>query len=151
MDALKAEPALILVVDDDVRTARLLVRMLRDDGFEVELATDGASAIGRLARQPTPDVLVTDIRMPHADGVAVAKYARSRRPGLPVVVVTGYPEMVAPGANQSLVPPAIVHTKPVDYGSLRDELRRCIGSRPLAPRPTPVSWRRPAPNRIGRH
>jgi len=137
MDAVRVDPALILVVDDDVRTARVLVRMLRDDGFQVELATDGAAAIGRLARQPIPDVLVTDLRMPHADGVAVARYARSQRPDLPVFVVTGYPELVAPGTAQTFDPPAVVHTKPLDYGALSKELRCCTdpGAR-MAPRST---------------
>jgi DNA-binding NtrC family response regulator len=125
MDAMMVDPALILVVDDDVRTARLLVRMLRDDGFEVELATDGATAIGRLGRQPMPDVLVTDLRMPHADGMAVARYARSRRPNLPVFVVTGYPHLVAPGGSLSIEPPPVVHAKPIDYARLSSDLRRC--------------------------
>ncbi len=114
---------LVLVVDDDVRTARLLVRMLREDGFNVELAVDGAAAIGRLARLPIPDVLVTDIQMPHADGVAVARYARSLRPGLPVLVVTGYPEMV-PRYPDELDPAPIVLSKPLDYSRLNDELHR---------------------------
>jgi len=118
--------ALILVVDDDVRTARLLARMLREDGFEVELAVDGAAAIGRLARSPMPDVLVTDLRMPHADGAAVASYARSRRPGLPVLVVTGYPEL-APHEGDGLDPPPTVLSKPLDYARLGDELRRLTG------------------------
>src|SRR5262245_11232922 len=78
VDAPRTNPALVLVAEDDVRTGRVLARMLEDDGFDVELANDGAAAIGRLAREPVPDVLVTDLRMPHADGNAVARYARSR-------------------------------------------------------------------------
>jgi two-component system response regulator MprA len=118
--------ALILVVDDDVRTARLLARMLREDGFNVELAVDGAAAIGRLSRSPMPDVLVTDLRMPHADGSAVASYARSRRPGLPVLVVTGYPEL-APQEGDGLDPAPLVLSKPLDYARLSEELRRVTG------------------------
>src|SRR5262249_11463742 len=110
------------VVDDDVRTARLLVRMLREDGFEVELSTNGAAAIGRLTRPPIPDVLVTDLRMPQADGLAVARYARSRRPNIPVFVVTGYPNLAA-AETPSLEPPAIVYTKPLDYRALTADLR----------------------------
>ena len=141
MDAMKIEPALILVVDDDVRTARLLVRMLRDDGFQVELATDGAAAIGRLGRQPMPDVLVTDLRMPHADGMAVARYARSRRPSLPVFVVTGYPDLVAPGGSLSIEPPPVVHAKPIDYVALSGDLRRCADA---AEQASPASRAQPS-------
>ncbi len=124
VDEPAAAPPLILLVDDDVRTARVLLRMLTDDGFEVDLATDGAAAIGRLGRGPIPDVLITDLRMPHADGVAVARYARSRRPGMPVVFLTVYPELMH-GAHQDFVPPAIIHTKPVDYTALRAVLDEC--------------------------
>jgi two-component system response regulator MprA len=124
-----AAHALILVVDDDVRTTRLLVRMLREDGFDVELAVDGAAAIGRLARSPIPDVLVTDIQMPHADGVAVVRYARSRRPDLPVLVVTGYPELV-PRYPDEIRPPPTVLGKPLDYARLSDEIRRVIEEAP---------------------
>jgi two-component system response regulator MprA len=120
-----AAHALILVVDDDVRTTRLLVRMLREDGFDVELAVDGAAAIGRLARSPIPDVLVTDIQLPYADGVAVVRYARSRRPDLPVLVVTGYPERV-PRSPGELDPAPTVLGKPIDYGRLSDEIRRAV-------------------------
>src|SRR4051812_36598948 len=102
--------ALLLIVDDDVRTARILVRMLREDGYNVEHAIDGATAIGRLARSPLPDVLVTDLRMPYADGMAVARYARSRRADLPVLVITGYPHLVT--KEEELDPALMVLSKP---------------------------------------
>lgn len=129
---------MILIVDDDVRTARLLVRMLEDDGYQVELAIDGAAAIGRLARSPVPDVLVTDLRLPHADGMAVAQFARSRRPNLPVFVVTGYPDLVAK-LERTLEPRAVVYTKPLDYALLSDDLRGSV--EPRDPTPAPPSPR----------
>lgn len=122
MESLSIEQPLILLVDDDVRTVRLLARLLEDDGFRVELTTDGALAMARLARTPFPDILVTDFRMPHADGVAVARFARSLRPDLPLFVLTGYPELVA-RLGRGFAPAAMVHTKPVDYGALTAELR----------------------------
>lgn len=118
--------ALILVVDDDVRTARLLVRMLREDGFNVELACDGAAALERLGRLPMPDVLVTDIRILHADGMAVARYARSQRAALPVLVITSYPDLASRG--DALEPAPLVLSKPLDYAHFSDELRRVTGA-----------------------
>jgi two-component system response regulator MprA len=124
VDAKNVESALILVVDDDVRTARLLVRLLRDDGFEVEMCTDGACAIARLGRHPLPSALITDLRMPHVDGMSVARYARSRSPQMPIFVTTGYPNLVdAAPMDAELTPPAFVHTKPIDYQRLAEELR----------------------------
>jgi len=119
-------PSLVLVVDDDVRTTRLFAQMLREDGFEVELAHDGATAIGRLSQSPAPDVLVTDLQMPNADGIAVAQYARERRPDLPIFVVTGYPDLAARRAN-GFDPAPKVFTKPLDYDEFTLELVRSKG------------------------
>jgi CheY-like chemotaxis protein len=107
----------ILVVEDDAHAARMLARMLREDGYEVDVALDGAMAIQRLTRAPMPDVLVADFKIPFADGMSVAWYARSRSAGIPVVIITGYPEVVArsPGA---LAPGSVVLSKPLDYGEL---------------------------------
>jgi two-component system response regulator MprA len=116
----------ILLVDDDTRTARLLAHMLREDGFDVELAWDGATAIGRLTRLPLPDVLVTDLHMPHVDGVAVTQYARSRQPKIPVFIVTGHPNLAAK-LDPGLDPAPVVLTKPLDYARLTEELRRAMG------------------------
>ncbi len=128
MEPPNSNQGLVLVVDDDVRTARLFVRMLREDGFEVELAHDGAAAIGRLTRAPLPDALVTDLAMPHADGLAVAKYAQACRPGLPVFLVTGYPELAARRTG-SLDPEPQVFTKPLDYAELSRELALAVAGK----------------------
>jgi CheY-like chemotaxis protein len=112
----------VLLVDDDVRTASTLARMLREDGFDVDVAADGAAAISRFTRDPVPELLITDMTMPFADGIAVARYARSRSPNLPIFVVTGYP-VLATKAARSMRPPPIVITKPVDYATLSVQLR----------------------------
>ncbi len=116
---------LILVVDDDTRTARRLAELLREDGYKVEVVCDGALAVGRLSRSPLPDVLITDVQLPHVDGVAVAQYARSGRPNVRVIFVTGYPELVD-GERDDAGSPALVFTKPLDYEALHAALpRRC--------------------------
>jgi len=114
-------PCLVLLVDDDVRTTHTLARMLREDGYEVERAADGAAAVGRLARDPMPDVLVTEIALPLVDGVAVARYARSRLREIPVICVTNHPELLGHSA-WALLPPAIVLTKPMDYRAFASAL-----------------------------
>ena len=80
MVALTRARPLVLLVDDDVRTARTLARMLREDGNDVECAAEGAAAISRLTRNPLPDVLVTDMMMPFADGGAVGTLVRASEP-----------------------------------------------------------------------
>ena len=115
---------LVLLVDGDLRTSRRMAEMLREDGFEVELARDGAAAISRLARSPVPDALVTELNVAHADGTAVSLFARARNPQMPIVVVTGYPHLFHGAAFERVAP--VVFTKPVDYASLRDNLRMAL-------------------------
>jgi DNA-binding NtrC family response regulator len=112
---------LLLVVDDDIRSTRMLAKMLREDGYRVEVASDGAAAIGRLGRTPAPDALVTAFRMAPVDGVAVARYARSISEAMTIVVVTGYPQ-VASAKVASL--DASVLPKPVDYRQLERVVAR---------------------------
>ncbi len=116
----------VLLVDGDVRTTQRLAELLREDGFDVEVARDGAAAIARLAREPLPDTLITELRIPFADGTAVARYARSQRPGLRVVVVTGYPNSLVPAGFGN--PPPVVFAKPLDYAQLLRELQEPIGA-----------------------
>jgi CheY-like chemotaxis protein len=118
--------SLILVVDDDLRTTRILVKMLREDGFDVDHATHGAAAIGRLTRGPLPDALLTDFRMPYADGFTVARFGRFQRPLLPIMMMTGYPEQMTQ-ADRAMDPPPVIFTKPVDYAVIHAELRRMVG------------------------
>ena len=125
MDANASWRPLVLLVADDVRNARALARMLREDGYDVDLASDGAAAIRRLTHGPLPDVMITDMTMPFADGLTVTRHARPRRAGLPVFVVTGYPDLVKRAA-ESIEPVPVVLTKPLDYESFSEELRRTV-------------------------
>lgn len=117
MDARLETRPLVLVVDDDARSATLLARLLRADGYDAEVTNDGAAALARLTRNPVPHAVVTDFHLPHADGLAVGRYARSRRPALALFVVTGYPNSLA-SAIDPLDHPVHVLTKPLDYADL---------------------------------
>ncbi len=132
MDAPLERRPLILVVDDDARSAALLGRLLRADGCDAEVTTDGAAALARLTREPVPDALVTDFRLPYADGLAVARYARVRRPGIPVFMVTGFPRSSAIAASDD-GPMTLLH-KPLDYADLRRRLVSALRSSGLAER-----------------
>jgi two-component system cell cycle sensor histidine kinase/response regulator CckA len=117
----------LLLVDDDERTVRLLASMLTEDGFVVEVMLSGEEAIERLARDPPPDAIVTDLVMPVVGGIAVLGEARKRRPLLPVVFVTGRPELLA---KIRFEPSPIVFTKPVSYADLSAKLREVLAKRP---------------------
>ena len=125
MEARSDNRPLVLIVDDDARSASLLGRLLERDGYATEVTTDGAAALARLTRSPVPDALITDFYLPHADGLAVGRYARSRRTAMPIFVVTGDPQAVA-SARDPLDGPMVVITKPLDYPDLVHRLREAV-------------------------
>ncbi len=79
----------ILIVDDDMDLLQTLVRLLGRFGYRCLTASSADEAIGLMAVE-SPDVVVTDLRMPGMDGVAVARRARERTPPIPVVLMTVY-------------------------------------------------------------
>jgi two-component system response regulator AtoC len=78
----------VLVADDKENLRKLLARILAD-GFEVDVAEDGARALSLVATRPY-DVVVTDIRMPGADGFELLAAVKARSPDTEVVMMTGY-------------------------------------------------------------
>ncbi len=114
---------LLLIVDDDYRTALLLGRMLRDDGYDTEIEPDGVAALARLGLEPIPDALITDYHVPGANGLVLVRRARVCRDGIPIFVVTGDPESAAPLARE---PAVEVISKPVDYASLVARLHAAL-------------------------
>jgi DNA-binding NtrC family response regulator len=78
----------VLVVDDKENMRRLVARILAD-AFEVEEAEDGARALALVATRPY-DVVVSDIRMPGADGFELLAAVKAREPATEVVLMTGY-------------------------------------------------------------
>lgn len=85
----------ILLADDDDFVGFVLETVLAERGFRVSRAPDGLQALDIDAVDPA-DCLVTDIRMPRMDGVALIDALRRRSPGLPVVVVSGSTREAAP-------------------------------------------------------
>src|ERR1041384_345652 len=79
--------AKILVADDEQNLRRVLVAMLRRDGHNVVQAASGAEAIEQLAEV---DVVITDLRMPGADGMEVLRTAAKNFPQVPVIMITAY-------------------------------------------------------------
>ncbi len=82
------ERARILVVDDKENILKLFARIL-GDGYELTTAADGAQALSLVAAQPF-DVVVTDLRMPAADGFEVLRAVKARAPETEVIMMTAY-------------------------------------------------------------
>lgn len=86
----------ILVVDDEAQVRKPISLMLSKDGYEVVEAADGEEAIEALRSGDNPlmvDTVLCDIRMPKINGKEAIAYFRSQFPGVPIVVMTGYPDV----------------------------------------------------------
>ena len=115
-------PRTVLVVDDDPSVRTLLEMVLEVEGFSVQCAADGETALGMIADE-RPDVLLVDVMMPGIDGRALTRQLRTdpRTADLPIVICSALAddpdqwEAWASGAN-SFVP------KPFDVNRLVAEL-----------------------------
>src|SRR5262249_46021407 len=82
----------VWLVDDDASIRWVLERALRNDGMAPRAFEAAESALDAL-RRDTPDVLITDIRMPGASGLELLKRIRDTRPALPVIVMTAHSDL----------------------------------------------------------
>jgi CheY-like chemotaxis protein len=71
----------ILVIDDEVATAKALVRLFRRDGHSVDTATDGHLALAQLQKRPY-DLILCDLRMPKLDGPGLYRSLAQDQPQL---------------------------------------------------------------------
>ncbi|MFN2629031.1 MAG: response regulator transcription factor [Gaiellaceae bacterium] len=101
----------ILVVDDEPAVRDSLRRALALEGYEVELAVDGAQALERLRDGETTDAVVLDVLMPGVDGLEVARRLRSQGSRVPILMLTARAEVedrvagLDAGADDYLVKP----------------------------------------------
>jgi two-component system, OmpR family, response regulator MprA len=114
----------ILVVDDEPAVRTALQRALSPEGYDVDLAADGAEALDRLAAAP-PDAVVLDVAMPHLDGLEVCRRMRRAGDRTPVLMLTARDaiddrvEGLDAGADDYLV-------KPFALRELRARLRALL-------------------------
>ena len=125
----------ILVVDDEPNYLVVLSELLKDEGFEILTAQRGEDGL-RIVEETDLDLVITDMRMPGMDGVALLRAIKSYNPNLPVIMITAFGEVekavvaMKAGAYNYLVKPfnneellvnirkAIEH-----YSLLRENLR----------------------------
>jgi DNA-binding NtrC family response regulator len=129
------QQAKILVADDEQNLRRVLVALLRREGHEVVQAASGLEAIEKIA---DVDVVITDLRMPGADGMEVLRTAAKLHPHTPVIMITAYGsvgqavEAIKAGAFDYI-------EKPFEQEAIRLIVDKAIGqatANKLAPQPT---------------
>src|SRR6058998_2607031 len=119
----------IVIADDEEAARRSLGQILGEDGYEVTLAADGEEAL-RLVAQESPDILLTDLRMPRMDGQELLTRVRSGFPDVAVVIMTAHGtirsavQALREGAEDYL-------TKPIDVEELERLLERILSRKRL--------------------
>ena len=120
----------ILVVDDEVNARTALAELLRDEGFDVEMAADAFKALGKY-EDFAPHVVVTDLKMPGMDGVELVKKVRAAEDPAAVVVMTAFGE-VSSAVEAMRAGAADYLTKPINFDELLVVLDRVFEHQQLA-------------------
>lgn len=119
----------ILLVEDEALIRLLLADELAQAGFEICEAEDGDHAAALIYNPPSAfTLLVTDIHMPgRLDGMQVAHLMRERHPNVPVIYMTGRPDVLR-GMRHRPVPGEAVVEKPFTPSEILSVVHRLLGS-----------------------
>jgi DNA-binding NtrC family response regulator len=121
--------ARILVVDDEVNARTALADLLRDEGFDVEMAADAFKALGKFEAF-APQVVITDLQMPGMDGIELMKKVRAGEDPVPVIVMTAFGE-VSSAVEAMHAGAADYLIKPLNFDELLVVLGRVISTQEL--------------------
>jgi len=125
-DVLEKPMTRILLAEDDDSLRAFLTRALERAGYAVRACADGDEAIEALNDGPY-DLLLTDIVMPGADGIEVAREAAARDPALRIMFITGF-AAVALAAGSRAPEGAKVLAKPVHLREIVAEVERMVAA-----------------------
>ncbi len=116
----------VLVVDDEATLRMLVIETLEELGYAAIEAPDGTAALRILQSDVRIDLLVTDVGLPGLNGRQLAEAARTTRPMLPVLFITGYAHNAAVGNGPALEPRMEIITKPFALDQLGSKIRAMI-------------------------
>jgi NADPH-dependent glutamate synthase beta subunit-like oxidoreductase/CheY-like chemotaxis protein/NAD-dependent dihydropyrimidine dehydrogenase PreA subunit len=115
----------ILVVDDEAIMRESLRDWLADDGYQVEIAEDGDTALKAIDKQDF-GVAIVDLMLPGKNGIEVLREAKARRPSLKGIIITAY--ATVPTAVEAMKEGAIDYLpKPVQLNQLEALIRDALG------------------------
>ena len=120
----------LLIVEDKASLAQMLREAVESDGFEPDVAANGNEAIRRIAEGHRYVAVLTDLRLPGADGIAVLRQSRESDPECPVIVMTAFGTIENAVEAMKLGAFDFIQ-KPIDVDHLLVLLRRCQEHREL--------------------
>ncbi len=113
----------VLVVDDEPYIVELLDELLDDEGYHVQRANDGITALEEIEREP-PDLILADVMMPRLDGLKLAAHLRDRGDDTPIILMSA---AVTPrDASYAFI------AKPFDIEEMLDLVADMLLDRPAA-------------------
>jgi DNA-binding NtrC family response regulator len=119
----------ILIIDDEKSLLDLLTVVFKKEGYGVKTASSAAAGFEILAKEEV-DLVVTDIKMPGADGMDILRYARENLPDLPVILITAYGSIAQ--AVEALKAGALDYVvKPFDVEELKIIVGRGLAAKRL--------------------
>ena len=119
-----AAPARLLVVDDDTDLLRLLAMRLQATGYDVATADSVTAARSRLGMERF-DLMVSDVRLPDGDGLALFEDIRRQHPALPVILLTAH-GTIPDAVEATALGVAGYLTKPFDSQALLQGIRQAL-------------------------
>jgi two-component system NtrC family response regulator len=119
----------IVVIDDEVNAAAALETLLREDGYEVSRAHDGKAGLELIAKE-TPDLILTDLRMPEVDGIELLKRVKEIHPDCMVILMTAYGTVKTAVKAMKLGAEDYV-PKPIDMEELEIVLQKALEKKAL--------------------
>jgi two-component system, cell cycle response regulator CpdR len=121
--------ARILIAEDEEGIRALVARALVQDGHAVTTANDGAEALDVLAReQGAFELLLTDIRMPIMDGIALALAAARDHPTVAILLMTGYADQRERARGLDAIVDGVL-TKPFSLAELKAAIGKALETR----------------------
>jgi len=126
----------VLIIDDEATIRMVAMEVLQENGYQVIEAEDGATGLKILQSERTRvDLLISDVGLPGGmNGRQVADAARTMRPALKVLFITGYAENAVVG-NGLLDSGMAIITKPFEMAAFVNKVRELIDEFPVGPRP----------------
>ncbi len=131
--------AKVLVVDDEANLRKVLAAMLRREGYDVTVASDGEQGLAEITRNGA-DVVVTDLVMPKIGGMELLRTVNASHPDVPVIIITAHGtvdsavEAIKAGAFDYI-------TKPFDQSELTAVIAKAVKSHDIAQKSVKVDGR----------
>lgn len=120
--------ARILLAEDEDSLRELVARALKQDGHDVVSNCDGAAALDALMRDDGRyDLLLTDIKMPIMDGIALALAASRDFPDMPILLMTGYADQRERASGLELLIRDVI-TKPFTLATICGAVREALAT-----------------------